>query len=54
MYLELGLWIVSSWVSYPGSGGDENLHELTFWLCHDPGLILLKCARLLLNYAAIE
>lgn len=34
--------------------GEEKRYGLTFWLCHDPGFILPKCAWLLLNYAAIR
>ena len=26
--------------------GEENHYGLTFWLCHDPGFIFLKCAWL--------
>lgn len=32
---------------------EENYYGLTFWLCHDPGFILLKCVCLPLNYAAV-
>lgn len=34
--------------------GEENRYGLTFWLCHDPGFILLKSAWLPLNYSAVR